>query len=418
MSNSNQSAKSGNMVSGEGTVENVVDLLLAQSTGEVSPLYEDNTINNQPAASGNFFNAEGEVENIVDVLLEKTSSEPLYEDKNNTLNTQPIKTGNMVASDGKVYNIVDLLKNVGGGGGGDTPFMFMKMLTAGTMTSDTSFDVEWEKELPDLSTETYTASFTFEETEEDSGEWRLTCGVTKEGRYLGETDVYAIITAHDGSMSAPIKLTTLTKDGENPYSYGFNAGGYECYFHVEIENDTTITFTGGNAYIGEDDYGSVDVYWQIEPTTPAPVQKGSFDSTTQQLTLNYDYLVEMINSSTALTDEQKTTKIASLNNSDMVIDMSVSAIPANEFVYGFQATENDGLYVDVATPVTLKTAVIAANPSVFSGIGTYKAMADFQSSFGDPVTEEQMEAQFSPFIVDENLCTVSGTIGNFSVEFN
>ena len=151
------------------------------------------------------------------------------------------------------------------GGGGDLPFMFMKMLTAGDMTSDTSFDVEWEKGIPDLSTETYTASFTFEETEEDSGEWLLTCGVSKDGEYLGETDVYAIISPYDGSVSMPIKLTTLTKDGENPYSYGFNAGGYECYFYVEIEDDA-ITFTGGNAYIGEDDYGSVDVYWQTEPT--------------------------------------------------------------------------------------------------------------------------------------------------------
>lgn len=308
-----------------------------------------------------------------------------------------------------------------GSGGGSLPFMFMKMLTAGTMTSDTSFDVEWEKELPDLSTETYTASLTFEETEEDSGEWRLTCGVTKEGRYLGETDVYAIISPYDGSVSMPIKLTTFTKDGENPYSYGFNAGGYECYFYVEIENDT-ITFTGGNAYIGEDDYGSVDVYWQIEPTTLAPVQKGSFDSTTQQLTLNYDYLVEMINSSTATTAEQKSTVIALLNNQDIVIDMTSEAetMPENNYVYGFAMT-SDGTgigecYVDKQTPVTLKLAVTPESPGI---LGSYEAAAGFFSELsGQPTTPEMAEAQYGQFIVDENLCTVSGTIGNFSVEFN
>lgn len=305
-----------------------------------------------------------------------------------------------------------------GSGGGSLPFMFMKMLTAGTMTSDTSFDVEWEKELPDLSTETYTASLTFEETEEDSGEWRLTCGVTKEGRYLGETDVYAIITAYDGSTSAPIKLTTLTKDGENPYTYGFSAGGYECYFYVEIKNDT-ITFTGGNAYIGEDDYGSVGIYWQIEPTTPAPVQKGSFDSTTQQLTLNYDYLVEKINSSTVVTDAQKTAAIAELDNSDVVVSMTTSIMPENEYMYGFQASAQVGLFVDVATPVTLKMVVVPSDTSaVISTIGTYKAIADFNTFMGDTMTEEQAEEQYAPLIVDENLCTVSGTIGNFSVEFN
>lgn len=148
-------------------------------------------------------------------------------------------------------------------------------------------------------------------------------------------------------------------------------------------------------------------------------RKGSFDSTTQQLTLNYDYLVEKINSSTMLTDAQKTTAISELNNSDVVVSMTTSMVPENEYIYAFQASTQVGLFVDVATPVTLKTVIAANDPSaVISSIGTYKAIADFNTFMGSTMTEEEAEAQYAPFIVDENLCTVSGTLGNFSVEFN
>ena len=307
-------------------------------------------------------------------------------------------------------------------GGGSLPFMFLEMLTAGTMTSDTSFDVEWKKELPDLSTETYTASFTFEETEEDSGEWRLTCGVSKDGEYLGETDVYAVISAYDGSMSMPIKLTTLTRDGENPYSYGFNAGGYECYFYVEIENDT-ITFTGGNAYIGEDDYGSVNVYWQTEPTTPAPVQKGSFDSTTQQLTLNYDYLVEKVNSSDQLTAETKELIIGRLNNSDVVVDMSRDVLSTlgltSDIAWGFADDEVEPkifIFVSKSNPETTKAFIPADSGGVV--FGSYNAMRAFYELQGQTKTAEEVEALLSSSVVDEEVFTISGTLGNFSVEFN
>lgn len=309
-----------------------------------------------------------------------------------------------------------------GSGGGSLPFMFMKMLTAGDMTSDTSFDVEWKKELPDLSTETYTASFTFEETEEDSGEWRLTCGVTKEGRYLGETDVYAIITAHDGSMSAPIKLTTLTKDGENPYTYGFSAGGYECYFYVEIENDT-ITFTGGNAYIGEDDYGSVNVYWGVKEPAPTPVQKGSFDSTTQQLTLKYDYLVEKINSSDQITAETKELIIGRLNNSDVVVDMTRDTISttghSSDIAWGFADDETEPkifIFVSKSNPETTKAFIPADSGGVV--FGSYNAIRAFYELQGQSKTAEEVEALLSSSVVDEEVFTISGTLGNFSVEFN
>lgn len=111
--------------------------------------------------------------------------------------------------------------------------------------------------------------------------------------------------------------------------------------------------------------------------------KGSFNASTQQLTLKYDYLVEKINSSTMLTDGQKATAIAELNNSDVVIDMSTSMMPENEYMYGFNSNLTSpqvGLFVDVATPVTLKMTIVEYGPSaVISTIGTYKAIADFNT---------------------------------------
>ena len=150
-------------------------------------------------------------------------------------------------------------------------------------------------------------------------------------------------------------------------------------------------------------------------------RKGSFDSTTQQLTLKYDYLVEKANSSTTLTDEQKAQLIASLNNSDMVINMASvpETMPENDYVYGFMMTAGGtGVgesYIDKQTPVTLKLAVVES----LGIIGSYEAAAGFFTQIsGETTTPEMVEAQYGQFIVDDNLCTVSGAFGNFSVEFN
>lgn len=146
--------------------------------------------------------------------------------------------------------------------------------------------------------------------------------------------------------------------------------------------------------------------------------KGSFNASTQQLTLKYDYLVEKINSSTMLTDEKKTTAIAELNNSDVVVSMTTSIMPENEYMYDFQASSQVGLFVDVATPVTLKMVVVPSDTSaVISAIGTYKAIADLNTFMGNTMTEEQAEELYGAYVVDENVCTVSGTLGNFEVEF-
>ena len=149
--------------------------------------------------------------------------------------------------------------------------------------------------------------------------------------------------------------------------------------------------------------------------------KGSFNASTQQLTLKYDYLVEKINSSTVLTDEQKTEQIALLNNSNIVINMASEpeTMPENNYVYGFLMTAGGtGIgesFVDKQTPVTLKLAVVES-PGI---LGSYEAMAGFYTELsGETTTPEMVEAQYGQFIVDDNLCTVSGTFGNFSVEFN
>lgn len=148
------------------------------------------------------------------------------------------------------------------------------------------------------------------------------------------------------------------------------------------------------------------------------VQKGSFDSATQQLTLKYDYLVEMINSSTVTTAEQKSTMIASLNNQSPVINMATDIAVENSYIYGFMATSEIpvGLQVDKATPCTLK---IMFDGESIGSLGSFEAIANYMTQLsGETTTPEMVEAMFGSFIVDENLCTISGTLGSFSVEFN
>ena len=146
--------------------------------------------------------------------------------------------------------------------------------------------------------------------------------------------------------------------------------------------------------------------------------KGSFNASTQQLTLKYDYLVEKINSSTITTAEQKSTMIALLNNQSPVIDMTTDTAVENQYIYGFASTDEMlpvGLQVDKSTPSSLK--LIFTGESVAS-IGSYEALANYiTEAGGQPTTPEMVEAMYGQFIVDENLCTVSGTLGNFSVKF-
>lgn len=328
--------------------------------------------------------------------------------------------------------LMDSLKNVkkavneaGGDITEDTPYLqygekvsnvvglkFLKMLdtSSAEVTGDNTFTITFPKELPDLSVETYVATFTF-----DNGV--LSATATKDGKDAGGVGVYVQLVPYDTSVSTFQKIPALTLSDDK---YVCQIGEYTCSFDISIE-EGAVSLVGEYSKDGET-YGDCDIYWELKEPAPTPVQKGSFDSTTQQLTFNYDYLVEMINSSTMLTGEQKTTAIAELNNSDVVVDMSTSMMPENEYMYGFKSDQPSpqvGLLVDVATPVTLKMTIVEYDPSaVISTIGTYKALADSNTFMGAPMTEEEAEAQYAPFIVDENLCIVSGTLGNFSVEFN
>lgn len=75
-------------------------------------------LDNQPARSGNMVNSEAEVENIVDILSANTSATPVTyntEAAQNILNRSTPLSGNMVGSDGTVYNIVDLLTDIASG---------------------------------------------------------------------------------------------------------------------------------------------------------------------------------------------------------------------------------------------------------------------------------------------------------------
>lgn len=289
---------------------------------------------------------------------------------------------------------------------------FLKMLdtSSAEVTGDNTFTITFPKELPDLSVETYVATFTF-----DNGV--LSATATKDGKDAGGVGVYVQLVPYDTSVSTFQKIPALTLSDDK---YVCQIGEYTCSFDISIEEGAVSLF-GEYSKDGET-YGDCDIYWELKEPAPTPVQKGSFDSTTQQLTFNYDYLVEMINSSTMLTGEQKTNQIALLNNSDIVINMASEpeTMPENSYVYGFVMTAGGtGIgesYVDKQNSVTLK---LAATPESTGVLGSYEAIAGFFSELsGQPTTPEMVEAQYGQFIVDENLCTVSGTIGNFSVEFN
>lgn len=147
--------------------------------------------------------------------------------------------------------------------------------------------------------------------------------------------------------------------------------------------------------------------------------KGSFNASTQQLTLNYDYLVEKINSST-LSSESKASAISTLDGNDLEIDMTTDILSAqgleNAPCWGFgEMTFGIQIVVDKQNPVNLKFFIGTESGT---SMATYKGMADLFTALGQTMTPEQVEEAYGQYVVDENVCTVSGTLGNFSVEFN
>lgn len=320
-------------------------------------------------------------------------------------------------------NVKEVVNEAGGDITEDTPYLqygekvssvvglkFLKMLdtSSAEVTGDNTFTVTFPKELPDLSTETYVATFTF-----NNG--ILSATATKDGKDVGSVGVYVQLVPYDTSVSTFQKLPALTLSDDK---YVCQIGEYTCSFDISIE-EGAVSILGEYSKDGVT-YGDCDIYWELKEPAPMPVQKGSFDSTTQQLTLNYDYLVEMINSSTVTTAEQKSSMITLLNNQNPVINMAADIAVSNSYIYGFMSTSGEmlpiGLQVDKATPCTLK---IMFDGESIGGIGSYQALANYMTGIGsETVTPEMVEAMFGSFIVDENLCTVSGTLGNFSVEFN
>lgn len=308
----------------------------------------------------------------------------------------------------------------GGGSGGDDDSKDVRVLQAFSVvdkTDDGVYSVEWTVEKPDLQYDTYVSTFTF--NNKSGNKYVFTAGeTTKDGVVKGHPHIAGWFTFYDSTQSTAFDLPEFTYDSETG-EYSAELDGYEFSFSITEESETQDSFVGGLVYKNGVELGDFNLgFWN----EPLPLKKGSFDSATQQLTLNYDYLVEKINSSTVVTDEQKSAMIALLNNQSLVIDMTSEpeTMPENDYVYGFIMTAGGtGIgesYVDKQTPVTLKLAVTPDSPGI---IGSYEAIAGFFTQMsGQPTTPEMIEAQYAPFIVDENICTVSGTIGNFSVKFD
>ena len=157
--------------------------------------------------------------------------------------------------------------------------------------------------------------------------------------------------------------------------------------------------------------------------------KGSFNASTQQLTLNYDYLVEKINSSDQLTAETKELIIGRLNNSDVVVDMTrdVISIMGQSSDIAWACSDGDPTSEDPAEFPTTMIFVSKSNPETSKLIipadsggvvfGSYNAMRAFYELQGQSKTAEEVEALLSSSVVDEEAFTISGTLGNFEVEF-
>lgn len=169
-------------------------------------------------------------------------------------------------------NIYAGIATSGSGGGGSSEFEFMKMMATGTTTSANSFDVEFERELGDLSTETYVASFSFEPVDEENNLWSLVGGtLTKDGEEIGEAEAYVQVSEYNSAVSTFKKLPTVLERGgeEGAYEYSFSIGDYECSFSCEIDEnaDEDLTIIG-SAAVGENMVGTIDLYFKIPPQKP------------------------------------------------------------------------------------------------------------------------------------------------------
>lgn len=157
-------------------------------------------------------------------------------------------------------------------GGSSSEFEFMKMMATGTMTSANSFDIEFERELGDLSTETYVASFSFEPIDEENDLWSLVGGtLTKDGEEIGEAEIYVQVSEYNSAVSTFQKLpTVLERSGEEgAYGYDFSIGDYDCSFTCEIdENEDEDLTIIGSAGVGENMVGTIDLYFKIPPQEP------------------------------------------------------------------------------------------------------------------------------------------------------
>lgn len=305
----------------------------------------------------------------------------------------------------------------GGGSGGDDDSKDVRVLQAFSVvdkTDDDVYSVEWTVEKPDLQYDTYVSTFTF--NNKSGNKYVFTAGeTTKDGVVKGHPHIAGWFTFYDSTQSTAFDLPEFTYDSETG-EYSAELDGYEFSFSITEESETQDSFVGGLVYKNGVELGDFNLgFWN----EPLPLKKGSFDSATQQLTLNYDYLVEMINSSTATTTEQKSTMIALLNNQSPVIDMSTDTSIPNQYIYGFIPTGGTipvGLQVDKATPCMIKLTFTGES---VGGLGSWQAIADYSSAIsGETVTPEMIEAMYSPLVVDKSFCTVSGTLGNFSVKFD
>lgn len=299
-----------------------------------------------------------------------------------------------------------------GSGGGDTPGLkFLKILetSSAEVIDENTFTVEFAKELPDLSVETYLATFTFENGV-------LSATATKDGESVGNVGIYVQLVPYDTSMSTFQKLPALTLSDDK---YVCQIGEYTCSFEISIEEDAVSLV--GEYSKGGVTYGDVDLYWEIIEKEPA---KGSFDSENQLLTLNYAYLVEKINAS-SLPAEIKEILIANLNNSDAVVDLNIDYLEtflgvSSDIAWLFPvgSAEAPAGMMAISKGNVTETALLTIPSDGGAMFGTWNSLRVVYELQGMSMTADEVEELLSPSVVDEAVFTVSGTLGNFSVEFN
>ncbi len=147
--------------------------------------------------------------------------------------------------------------------------------------------------------------------------------------------------------------------------------------------------------------------------------KGSFNASTQMLTFKNSYLVEKINSGIA-SQAQKDAILQELGDSDVVINMNIDRaeglpVTLNSWLLGDdKETPLGAMLVSKTNPVTIKFLFTGDSGLMFLD---WSAFAEYLSLQGTTITPEQAEEQYGAYVVDENVCTVSGTLGNFEVEF-